>query len=101
MTTMALTLPSTCLVAVLLFGCPLLVAAADRRAFDDAVAVWHFRSADDVAGANSPLNVQGPVALGQPCEEDAKAASVTRGSDGFLADCAGGFFWRGKAPTAN
>ena len=96
MTTMALTLPSTCLVAVLLFGCQLSVVTADQAGFGDAVAVWHFKTGDDAAGANSALRVQGPVAWGQPGGEHTKAASVTRGGDGYVADCAGGCLLAGQ-----
>jgi beta-fructofuranosidase len=70
-------------------------AVAAQPAFNDAVALWHFQTVDDAAGANSSLNVQGPVVLGQPCD-DAKAASVARGGDGCVAECAGGFLVAGQ-----
>lgn len=82
------------LAAVLCLACLSPTAGAGQPAFDDAVAVWHFKSADDAAGANSPLKVQGPVTLGQPCA--AKAASIARGGDGFVAECAGGFLVAGQ-----
>jgi hypothetical protein len=51
-------------VTTLLIACPLLAVAAERKAFDDAVAVRHLKGLDDGAGANSALIPQGAVEIG-------------------------------------
>jgi len=66
---------------ILLVGHALLVTAAQPAGSEDAVAVWHFQNLDDSAGANSALNPQGSVEVGQPCDDAAKAASLARGGN--------------------
>jgi len=93
------TFPHFCAVALtttLWIGPALQAAAAPPNPFDDAVAAWHFKNLDDSAGPNSVLQSQGPVRVGQRCDGPAKAASLARGGDGSLADCAGGFLVAGQ-----
>jgi hypothetical protein len=73
-----------------------LAAAASLDAFDDAVAVWHFKDLTDAAGANSALNAVGAVEVGVPCGDAAGTASLARGGDGYVADCTGGHFLAGQ-----
>jgi len=81
---------------ITLVGYALQTTAAEPKAFVDAVAVWHLKDLDDTAGRNSELKPQGSVRIGQPCDDAAKAASLARGGDGYVADCAGGFLVAGQ-----
>lgn len=60
-------------------------------AFRDAVAVWHFAGAEDVAGTR-PLAARGDVRLGVELEGEDRAASLARGGDGRAARFEGGHF---------
>lgn len=71
-------------------------AAAPVDAFGDAVAVWHLKDFGDSVGTNSSLELRGAVKVGQACGHAAKAASLSRGGDGLIAECAGGFLVAGQ-----
>lgn len=84
------------LLTVVLAACPGLAGAAPADALHDAVAAWHFKGLDDSAGANSALEIQGAVTVGEEMDGPAAAASKARGGDGYAADCVGGFLVAGQ-----
>ncbi len=66
----------------------LVPAAAQETAsiMKDAVAVWHMKSADDGAGANSRLEPIGDkTAFGVKLDREDATASLQRGGDGYAA----------------
>jgi len=80
----------------LAMGPALWSADAAPAPLSDAVAVWHFETLDDRAGANSALKAEDAVKVGEPCTAAGKTASLARGGDGFVADCGGGFLVAGQ-----
>ena len=84
------------LLTAVLAACSGLAGAASSDPLHDAVAAWHFRGLDDSAGANSALEIQGAVTVGEEMDGPAEAASKARGGDGYTVDCAGGFLVAGQ-----